>query len=219
MDRRFRNRPHAPSGASLAVGMLVAAGGLIGALALSRRGDRIRHSAEDAPEKSLRNQSGSARVVGRTVTISKPRQEVYDAWRDFSRFPQFMENVVSVVPIDEQRSRWTVEGPGGSTIEFVSEIIKDRPGELIAWTAEEDATVPNSGEITFRDAPGGRGTEVDLTITYEPPGGAIGAMIAKMFQREPKIQARRDLKRFKQLMETGEIATSRSHPAPTDDES
>ena len=214
---RYRYRDTRSGSAPLALGLLLAAAGVAGAVALSRRRDTLRHRVEDAPRRARKHQdTGSLRVVGRTVTVAKPRDEVYRAWRDFSRFPDFMENVVSVVPLDDTRSRWTVEGPGGSAIAFVSRIVKDQPDELIAWSSEEGASVANAGKVTFRDAPGDRGTEVDLTITYDPPGGVIGAMLAKMFQREPNIQARRDLKRFKQLMETGEVATARTRPASAD---
>lgn len=204
---------------SLALGLLVLGGGVLVASALSRHGRKTVHGREDAPLRALRDQgNGSERVVGRTVTIAKPRSELYRVWRDFTGFPAFMENVESIEKIDDRRSRWTVEGPGGTPIRFVSRIVEDRPDETIAWESEDDASVANSGRVTFRDAPGGRGTEVELTITYDPPGGAVGALVAKMFQREPNIQARRDLKRFKQLMETGEIATSRiQRPSSGDD--
>ena len=147
-------------------------------------------------------------VTGKTVTINRPRQEIYDFWRDFSNLPQVMDNVVSIEKLDDRRSHWTVKAPGGGTVSWTSLVTDDRPGELIAWTSEEDADVPNSGRIEFRDAPGDRGTWVTATIFYDPPAGIIGKVIAKMFQREPHIQARRDLRRLKQLMETGEIATA-----------
>jgi uncharacterized membrane protein len=207
----MQHRPSSHSGAPLAASLLILAGGVLAAGILSRK-PRHRHRDEDAPARSLREQRGSTRLVGRAVTIAKPREEVYRAWRDFSRFPDFMENVVSVEILDQERSRWSVEGPHGMTADFVSRITEDVPGERISWASEDDASVPNSGRISFRDAPGGRGTVVDLDIGYDPPGGAIGAVVAKLFQREPKIQARRDLKRFKQLMETGEIATSDMRP-------
>ena len=101
-----------------------------------------------------------------------------------------------------------MKAPGGGTIEWTTRITEDRPGELIAWASEEGVDVPNSGKVEFRDAPGGRGTWVSATILYDPPAGIIGKVIAKMFQREPAIQARRDLRRLKQFLETGEIATS-----------
>ena len=147
-------------------------------------------------------------LVGKTVTINRPKAELYSFWRDFTNLPRFMENVVSVVPVAEGRTHWMVKAPAGKTVEWISVITEDRPDEAIAWTSEEGADVPNSGRIDIRDAPGGRGTWVSATILYDPPSGIIGKVVAKMFQREPAIQARRDLRRFKQLMETGEIATS-----------
>jgi len=113
-----------------------------------------------------------------------------------------------VTVLDAARSHWVVKAPADSTVEWDSIITEDRPGELIAWTSAEGASVANSGRIEFRDSSNGRGTVVTVTIAYDPPLGAVGKMFAKLFQREPKIQARQDLRRFKQLMETGEIATS-----------
>jgi uncharacterized membrane protein len=171
----------------------------------------------DAPRKASRR--GSSRgfredtVVGRTVTINRPRQEVYQAWRDVRRFPDFMDNVIQVTPLDERRAHWRVKGPGETEVEFDTEITEDRPGEVIAWKSAEGADVSNSGRVTFRDAPGNRGTQVDATIAYDPPAGTVGRLTAKLFQREPQIQARRELKRFKQLMETGEIAVAEPGPA------
>lgn len=146
-------------------------------------------------------------LIGRTVTINRPRAELYAYWRDFSNLPAFMDNVERVEVLDATRSRWVVKAPGEGTVEWISQITEESEGEYIAWASIEGADVPNSGRIDFRDAQGGRGTVVTATILYDPPAGIIGRVIAKMFQREPAIQARRDLRRFKQLMETGEIAT------------
>jgi uncharacterized membrane protein len=147
-------------------------------------------------------------LSGTTVTINRPRAELYAYWRDFTNLPSFLDNVIAVDPIDAVQSRWQVKAPAGKTVEWVSAITEEREGEFIAWASVEGADVPNSGRIDFRDAPGGRGTWVTATILYDPPAGIIGKIVAKMFQREPAIQARRDLRRFKQLMETGEIATA-----------
>ena len=174
---------------------------------------------DDAPLTTSKESGRTAEVVdslidgkgdslaSKTVTINRPAQELYDYWRDFTNLPSFLDNVISIRKLDERRSHWTVKAPGNSSVEWTAAVTEDRPGELIAWTSEEGADVPNSGRIEFREAPGGRGTWVTATIVYDPPAGLIGKVIAKMFQREPAIQARRDLRRFKQLMETGEIAT------------
>ncbi|MBW8815455.1 MAG: SRPBCC family protein [Caulobacterales bacterium] len=162
----------------------------------------VAHAA--AEERSWRE----AAVVGRTVTINRPRQEVYAFWRDFRNLARFLENIESVEPRDDGRSRWRVAAPGGRTVEWDSVVTADQPGALIAWESADGADIRNTGTVEFRDAPPGRGTEVTATIVYDPPGGDLGKLVAKLFQKEPKVQTRRDLRRFKQLMETGEISTS-----------
>ena len=147
-------------------------------------------------------------LVGRTVTINRSREELYAFWRDFRNLPLFMENIQSVTVLDSRRSHWVVRAPADRTVEWDAKITEDEPGELIAWESTGDASVRNSGRIEFRDSTNGRGTLVTATLVYDPPGGGLGQLVAKLFQREPKIQARRDLRRFKQLMETGEIATA-----------
>lgn len=145
-------------------------------------------------------------LTARAVTINRPASELYAYWRELTNLPSFMDNVVSITP-NGDRSHWIVKAPGGKTVEWDARITEDQPNALIAWASEEGAEAPNSGRIEFREA-GARGTVVTATIAYDPPAGVVGKIIAKMFQREPAIQARRDLRRFKQLMETGEIATS-----------
>ncbi|HWW64799.1 MAG TPA: SRPBCC family protein [Sphingomonadaceae bacterium] len=152
-------------------------------------------------------------LVGRTVTINRPRAELYAFWRDFANLPTFMDNVARVNVLDEHRSHWVVKAPAGKTVEWDAIITEEKEGELIAWASAEGASVPNSGRIDFRDAQGDRGTIVTATILYDPPAGVVGRMVAKLFQREPAIQARRDLRRFKQLMEAGEVATAARNPA------
>ncbi len=146
-------------------------------------------------------------LFGRSVTINRPVTELYAYWRDFGNLSTFMDNIVEISAIDDKRSHWVVKAPGGRVVEWDAVVTEERENEYIAWASEEGADVPNSGRIDFRDA-GARGTVVTATILYDPPAGVVGKVIAKLFQREPAIQARRDLRRFKQLMETGEIATS-----------
>lgn len=180
--------------------------------------ERISHTAHgDAPLSAAKNPDPSAlnvdtpeaqELIGRTVTINRLRSEVYAFWRNLENLPKFMENIVSVTATDERRSHWIVTAPGGKTVEWDSVIVDDIPNQLISWKSAEGSDITHSGHIEFRDARGKRGTEVTAIILYDPPAGAVGKMIAKLFQEEPKIQSRRDLRRFKQLMETGEIATS-----------
>jgi uncharacterized membrane protein len=170
-------------------------------LAASKQGS----AAVEAASGNVPEAQG-AHITGRSVTINKPAQELYAFFRDFSNLPSFMENVESIRLHDEQRSHWVVKAPGGRTVEWDARVTEEVPGRLISWTSEEGADVPNSGKVEFKPVEG-RGTVVTATILYDPPGGIIGKIVAKMFQREPAIQARRDLRRFKQLMETGEVAT------------
>ncbi len=151
--------------------------------------------------------------VSRAVTINRPREELYAFWRDFRNFQRFMENVKSIEVLESGRSRWVIAGPGDKDVEFTSTIVEDIPGRRIAWRADEEADVKNEGWVEFSDGPTGRGTEVRVFISYDPPMGALGKIVAKVMQREPNIQLRRDLRRFKQLVETGEIPTSEAGPA------
>ena len=171
-------------------------------LSTSKHGDAV-----DEAVASLVEPKGDS-LIGRSVTINRPRAELYAYWRDFSNLAAFMDNVERVDVLDKQRSHWCVKAPAGRTVEWYAVVTEEREGEMIAWASTEGADVPNSGRIDFRDAQGDRGTIVTATIVYDPPAGVVGKLIAKMFQREPAIQARRDLRRFKQLMETGEIATA-----------
>lgn len=166
----------------------------------------------DAPPWTLRDRPAGDEgpLIGRSVTINRPRQEVYERWRDFTAFPQFMDNVRSVEPIDATRSRWTIEAPAGTSVELITELTDDRTGERIAWRSTAESQIGTSGEVLFEDAALGRGTIVRLVQSYTPPAGALGKAIAKLFQREPNVQARRDLRRFKSLMETGEVSTNAS---------
>ena len=163
--------------------------------------------ADDAPAVTGKHISADRELTARAVTIAKPADELYAFFRDLSNLPQFMDNVVRIDVLDDRRSHWVVKAPAGKTVEWDATVTAEEPGRSFTWQSDEGADVPNSGKVEFREA-GARGTVVTATIAYDPPAGAIGKLIAKMFQREPAIQARRDLRRFKQLMETGEIATA-----------
>lgn len=162
-------------------------------------------AVHDATDTLIEGKGDS--IVGRAVTINRPVGEVFAYFRDFQNLPTFMENVEAITILDDARSHWVVKAPAGKTVEWDARVTREEPNALIEWTSELGADIENSGRVEFRDA-GARGTVVTATILYDPPAGIIGKVIAKMFQREPAIQARRDLRRFKQLLETGEIATA-----------
>ena len=184
----------------------------------SNRDDAPAASAKQADARAAAAPRDEASVVGRSVLINRPRQEIYAFWRDQENLAAVMENIRAIAPAGDKRWHWVVEAPGGRTVEWDAVVTQDEPGSLLAWESAEGSDVRNSGRIEFRDAPGGHGTYVTATLAYDPPLGAIGKLFAKLFQREPAIQARRDLRRLKQFLETGEIATSSRTRAQLEDE-
>jgi uncharacterized membrane protein len=149
------------------------------------------------------------------TTINASPDAVYAAWRDLTLLPKFMYHLEAVTSLDDRRSHWVAKAPAGTTVEWDAEITDDVPGERIAWRSVEESSVENSGIVELVPAPGGRGTEVRVTIDYTPPGGALGSAVAKLFGEEPAQQVSDDLRRFKQLAETGEIALSDGAPLGT----
>ncbi|MBE9200015.1 SRPBCC family protein [Nodularia sp. LEGE 06071] len=150
--------------------------------------------------------------VEKTVTINKPADELYRFWHNFENLPTFMKHLKFVKVYNEQRSHWVANAPLGQSVQWDADIVEDRENEFISWAAVAGADVDNSGFVSFQPAPGDRGTEVKVVLKYNPPGGALGVVIAKLFGEEPKQQIGDDLRRFKMLMETGEIATTAGQP-------
>jgi uncharacterized membrane protein len=153
--------------------------------------------------------------VKRAVTIRKSREELYNFWRNFENLPRFMYHLEEVRVLGSGRSHWRAKAPAGMTVEWDAEVVEDRPNERIAWRSLPNADVANRGTVDFHRAPGDRGTEVHVEIHYDPPGGKLGALIAKLFGEEPGEQVADDLRRLKQVMEVGEIIRSdASLPGP-----
>jgi uncharacterized membrane protein len=150
-------------------------------------------------------------VVQQAVTISRPREEVYSYWRNLENLPRFMDHLQEVRVLDEKRSTWVARAPGGGTVEWDAAITDERPNEMLAWHSARDAQVHNTGSVRFHDAPGGRGTEVKVVLQYTPPAGALGAAVAKLFGEEPSQQIADDLRRFKSILEAGEVPIATSH--------
>jgi uncharacterized membrane protein len=144
----------------------------------------------------------------RSVTIRKPVEEVYGFWRNLENLPQFMKHLESVRVLDDRRSLWRASAPAGKSVEWEAETLEDRENELISWRSSGDSDVYNEGVVQFARAPGGRGTEVRVQIAYDPPFGKLGSRVAMLFREEPGQQVQDDLRRFKQIMETGEIVAA-----------
>jgi len=150
--------------------------------------------------------------VDKSITIAKPRQEVYAFWRQLSNLSRFMKNVDSVTEIDDQHSHWVVKAPAGRTVQWHAVIHNEVPGEMIAWRSMPGADVDNAGSVWFREAPAGRGTEVKVELQYNPPAGAVGAVFASFWGKEPGQQIQEDLHRLKAILEAGEIPTTAGQP-------
>ena len=183
-------------------------GSLRGALTAIAGGGLIYHGA--TTQSSLQDKVGMSQSikVEKTVTINKSPEELYRFWHNFENLPTFMKHLKFVNVINDTRSHWIANAPMGASVEWDADIVNDQPNKLIAWTSVEGADIENSGFVRFTPAPANRGTEVKVVIEYNPPGGAIGAALAKLFGEEPEQQIGDDLHRFKQLMEAGELATT-----------
>ncbi len=150
--------------------------------------------------------------VTAAITVNRPRAAVYAFWRDFENLPRFMYHLESVQTTGEGRSHWRAKAPLGRSVEWDAQVTGETPDERIAWRSSEGASVEHAGEVRFRDAPGDRGTEVVVQLRYAAPGGRLGELAAKLVGEEPTQQVKDDLKRFKQVLETGEVVRSDGTP-------
>jgi len=151
--------------------------------------------------------------VERSTTINRTPAELYSFWRNFHNLPRFMLNLESVTPLGGNRSRWVATGPAGKRIEWDAEIYNEKENELIAWRSLPGSDVTNAGSVTFTRAPGGRGTRVTVTFNYNPPGGKPAVLLAKLFGIEPGQMVEENLRRLKQLFETGVLSTIDGQPS------
>lgn len=156
--------------------------------------------------------------VVETITVGASPDEVYSRWRNLETLPDILSHLKHVEVLDEKRSRWIAEGPMGADVEWEATIEHDEPGRLISWRSKVSAPVHTEGRVEFKKAPGDRGTVVRVDLRYRPPGGAVGVAIAKLFRADPEHEIRDDLRRFKQMVEVGEVSTSRGPSAREDDE-
>ena len=146
--------------------------------------------------------------VTHAVSIQKPIGELYAYWRDFTNLPHIMDHLNSVTVLDGRKSHWVANAPLGRTVEWDAEIINEEPNKVIAWKSLPDADVVNAGAVIFKPATQGRGTEVRVEISYAPPAGKLGAIIAHILGEDPRKQLDDDLRHFKQMMEAGERPTT-----------
>ncbi|HEY1172463.1 MAG TPA: SRPBCC family protein [Verrucomicrobiae bacterium] len=161
-------------------------------------------------EPAVKDQKGVK--VMRAITIQCPADALYSFWRQVENLPLIMHHLVSVKQISARESHWVAKAPMGKTVEWDAEIINETQGRMIAWRTKEGETPAHAGTVRFDPAPGNQGTEVRVTLEYDPPGGKLGALVAKLFGEEPAEQISDDLHRLKALLETGVIPTTKGQP-------
>ncbi len=186
---------------------------LRGALMALAGGSLVYHGAKG--EKGIAdmvgeaaNQDQSIRLEKTVTILTKSPEELYRFWRNLENLPTFMKHLRSVTVLSLHRSHWVANAPLGNTVEWDAEIVTEQENHLLGWASVEGAQIENSGFVRFQPATGGRGTEVKVVMEYSPPAGVVGATLAKLFGEEPEQQVGDELRRFKMLMETGEIATT-----------
>jgi uncharacterized membrane protein len=155
--------------------------------------------------------SGQGIKVEESVTVLRPRDELFNFWRRLEHLPRVMQHLVCVEEKEDKRSHWIAVGLTGN-IEWDAEIITERPNELIGWRSLDGSTVDTAGSVHFQDAPGGQGTEVKVVLSYNPPGGRLAATIAWLGGRDPQTEIREDLRYFKRIMEAGTAPTTEGQP-------
>jgi uncharacterized membrane protein len=146
------------------------------------------------------------------VTIRKPAAELYAFWRNLENLMAVIKHPVAITRRSETESHWMVTAPGNRQVEWDAVVINDHPNELIAWRSHDGADIRNAGSVRFQPAPGDEGTEVTVQLEYEPPGGKLAALVSKITGEEAGQQVREALRRFKALMEAGEIPTTEGQP-------
>jgi uncharacterized membrane protein len=151
--------------------------------------------------------------VRKSIEVNASPETLYQFWHNLGNLSSFMKHLVLIEDRGSGRSHWKAQGPAGTTVEWEAQITTDRPNELIAWRSLPGGDVDHAGSVWFGPAPGGRGTLVRMEIGYRPPAALLGTGVARLFGKEPGQQVQEDLRRFKQIIETGEIITTEGQPA------
>lgn len=199
---------------------VAAAGGVLGQRGITGHcygNDLIGRNSAKATDRGLMGQRPLHFKTG--VTIARPPAELYEAWRGFAKLPMFMKYIGEIRPAGPNRTHWVARGPLGTKVEWDAEVVEEVPNERIAWRSLEGSDIHQSGEIDFRPAPGGRGTEVQLDLQYEAPVGKLTQTVGRFINTLTEEAAREDLRRFKRLMESGEVATGATHSSANEPDS
>jgi uncharacterized membrane protein len=202
LTRALRNRPYRPARTAGAIGAVIGitAADVYAAALNSRRHERASTTEEQ-----------HAMDLKAAITVRRAPEQVYAFWRDFQNLPRFMYHLGSVEATGDGRTHWKVKAPLGS-VEWDAEVTEERLNELISWRSVEGSKFDNSGSVRFAPAPRDQGTEIRLELHYDVPGGALTTALAKVLGEDPIQQVKDDLRRFKQVMETGEVVRSEGSP-------
>jgi len=164
-------------------------------------------STADLTDDSTAVAYGKGIKVVRSITLQSEPAALYAFWRNLENLPRFMDHLESVKALDARRSHWIAKGPAGTTVEWDAEIINEIDGELIGWKTVGEPTVDHAGSVHFEKLKHGRGTKLTVILRYDPPGGKGGALVARLLGQDPELQIGNDLRKFQQILETGEVAT------------
>lgn len=171
----------------------------------------------DNPAERLLQEVGGHSADGidvhRTVTIRRTPEDVYRFWRRIENLPRFMAHLESVEELGDGRSRWQARMPGPMPLSWEARIVRDEPGKVLAWETVEDSAVHHEGQVLFVPWQDGKGTELHVALSYHPPLGAAGKAVAQLFNTVTDQQIKEEIRRCKQLLETGEIATTEGQPS------
>jgi uncharacterized membrane protein len=189
----------------------IAGGGTLAVLGLSRRsksGGALAALGGTLAYLGTRINTASDQFTSHSsVLLNCSREEAYKFWRDFENLPRFMRHIHSVSKVSNNQYRWTALTPLGGRVSWDAEIVAEHPNELISWRSLPSSEIQVDGSVEFRNAPANRGTIIEAVVIYKPPAGPVGRSVAKLFGKYPGFIMRQDLRRFKALVETGEIPT------------
>jgi len=187
-------------GAMVAYGLLRrgTTGGLLRRVGMGLAAAGVGRSALPAPAPT--GERRRTVDIQKTLHVTAPVERVYAFWSSYENFPQFLSNVREVEDLGDSRSRWVLNGPGSSTIEWISVLTDREADRLLAWRSEPGAVLEHAGVVRF--APEGDGTRIDLRFCYNPPGGRAGRALGEFFGADPRARANEDLARLKALLES-----------------
>jgi uncharacterized membrane protein len=157
------------------------------------------NTADHNPATAVPAQQGVK--IEKTIKIHRPPEELYRFWRNLENLPQIMRHLKKVEPIDSLHSHWVAKGPFGKEVEWDAEIINERADDLIAWRSLPGGQIDTAGSVRFNRTADG-GTELTLSMKYNPPAGKIGAQIAEWLGDGLELKLDEDLSRFKGTMES-----------------